>query len=146
MPSITDVIDIARGNEINVPFIGSDTFDDPLFESHFTEAENGKLFCVTNYDEETDFESANKFYSDFMEKYGKEADIEAVQAYDALLVLAKAIAKAASAVPEDIAEALHGDVWKEAAGPYAFDMDGSCKGHSLIFKEFKDGSFTEIQK
>lgn len=144
MPGIKTVLDIARQNGVNVPFVGADPFDDPAFASQISFDEKGRLFCVSNYDEITHNDMFNAFNTTFREKFGYEADIEAAQAYDALIVLAKAIAKAGSAVPADISTALYNTTWDECVGPYIFQGNGAIYAHELTFKVFNDGKFSEL--
>ena len=144
MPGILTVLEIARESGVNVPFIGSDPFDDPAFASQISSEENGKLFCVTNFDEITENVSFNDFTTAFKKRFGYEPDIEAAQAYDALIVLARAISKADSALPSKVSEVLRSATWDECAGPYSFQANGSICNHKLTYKVFKDGKFTEI--
>ncbi|MBR0099856.1 MAG: hypothetical protein IJP90_09095 [Treponema sp.] len=94
MPLIQQVISIIRENGINCPIVGSDPFDDPLLTENLSAAENGKIFAVSNYDVESEHPRFKEFYSLFKEKFGYEPDQEALQVYDALLVLSTAIEKA----------------------------------------------------
>ena len=75
-----------------------------------------------------------------------EAISSEAQAYDALLVLAKAIAIAHSAVPQDIANVLKSERWDEAAGPYEFSGNGGLKKRRTTAKIFKDGKFIEVKE
>ncbi|MBQ4014776.1 MAG: ABC transporter substrate-binding protein [Treponema sp.] len=144
MPDIQTIIELSRKNGITCPIVGADPFDDPLLAAALPAEENGKIFCVSNYNEN----SANKRFVEFREafykKYGTEPDQEAAQAYDALIVLAKAVAIARSAVPQDLASVLKNGRWDEAAGPYEFSENGALKKRRITDKVFKDKKFVEF--
>ena len=144
MPIISDIITSIRKNDINCPIIGSDSFDDPLFTQKLDEKENGKIFTVSNFDTESSNPAFIEFYENFMKKYNKEPDQEALQAYDALLVIARGIKRADSALPIDIMNALKNNAFKEAAGPYSFNKEGHISGRKLTSKVFQDGEFVNI--
>ena len=146
MPDIQTIITLARKNGITCPIVGADPFDDPLLAQALPANENGKIFCVSNYNENSANSRFKEFREAFYKKYGVEADQEAAQAYDALLVLAKAIAIAHSAVPQDIANVLKSERWDEAAGPYEFSESGALKKRRITAKVFNDGKFNELKE
>ena len=144
MPSIKDIIFALRENEIDCPVLGADPFDDPLLVESLDESENGRIFSVSNYNPSSKNIQFNEFRNAFVEKYGKEPDQEALQVYDALFVLAKAINESWTTVPSELAEVLRRELWYEAAGPYTFHANGAIKDRELTKKVFKDGSFEEF--
>ena len=144
MPLIQQVISIIRENGINCPIVGSDPFDDPLLTENLSAAENGKIFAVSNYDVESEHPRFKEFYSLFKEKFCYEPDQEALQVYDALLVLSTAIEKAGSADSKQLVEILRHGFWNEAAGSYRFAANGSVQDRKLTAKVFKDGKFVKI--
>ena len=143
MPILQDIIKIMRENGVNCPIIGADPFDDPLLTEVLPFSENGKIFAVSNYNDKSKNIDFREFYDLFVKKYGVEPDQEALQVYDALFVLAKAISFADTAVPPKVAEVLRARLWYEAAGPYSFSPDGAIKDRQLTVKVFKDGAFEE---
>lgn len=145
MPTIYDIITIMRNNEIECPIIGSDSFDDPVLASMLTLSENDKVYAISNYNPKCETKEFKEFFDNFVAKYGKEPDQEALQAYDALIVIAKAIAEADSALPEDIAQVLRGKMYSEAAGPYVFTETGAISGRKLTPKVFRDGEFVNLE-
>ena len=144
MPIINDIIVSLRENDINCPIIGSDSFDDPLLTKNFTENENERVFTVSNYNPESTTPAFKEFYQNFKRKYRKEPDQEALQAYDALIVIARGIKSANSAIPTDIMGALRNKPFSEAAGPYSFNNKGQIVGRKLTAKVFKDEEFVNI--
>ena len=111
---------------------------------NLSSAENGRIFAVSNFDPESQNPEFQEFYKAFVEKYSQEPDQEALQAYDALMVLAGAISKAASAEPVKINEVLHQTSWNEASGPYSFTATGAIQNKKLTQKVFKDGKFVQF--
>ena len=146
MPLIQQVISTVRENGINCPIVGSDPFDDPILADNLPESENGKIFAVSNFDIDCDNPKFVEFYSSFEEKFGVEPDQEALQAYDALMVLAGAIKKAGSADPGEIAHSLHQGFWTEAAGSYTFSNTGAVQYRKLTPKVFKDRKFVKLDQ
>lgn len=144
MPLIQEIISVIRENGVKCPIVGSDPFDDPLLTTSLDSSENGKIFAVSNYDVESEHPRFREFYSLFKEKFNGEPDQETLQAYDALMVLAKAIGKAGSANPNEIANILRQYVWNEAAGSYTFTQAGAVQNRKLTPKVFKDGKFVKI--
>lgn len=144
MPSLLNIITMLRNNGITCPIVGADPFDDPLLTKALPPSENDKIFAVSNYNPASNNVRFREFYNSFREKYGDEPDQEALQAYDAVFVLARAMAKAKSAVPSDLASVLRSGYWNEAAGPYSFQTNGAIKDRTLTPKVFRDGSFVEF--
>ena len=144
MPLLQQVVTTIRANGINCPIVGSDPFDDPLLAEDLPESENGRIFAVSNYDVESDNPKFKEFYYSFKARFGSEPDQEAMQAYDALMVLAGAISKAGKADPMEIAHSLHRGIWSEAAGSYIFTSTGAVQYRKLTPKVFKDGKFVKV--
>ena len=143
MPSLKDIILIFRENGITCPIVGADPFEDPLLTESLPESENGKIFAVSNYNISSKNIQFQEFLNSFRNKYGRDPDQEALQVYDALFVIARAINESWTAVPSELAESLRSGVWYEAAGPYTFNQDGSIKGRRLTTKVFKNSAFEE---
>lgn len=146
MPEIPEIISLLRKNGINCPVLGADPFDDPLLTERLGPEENGRIFAVSNYDAESSYPAFTDFYSSFVNKYGEEPDQEALQAYDALMVLAQAIGETEAADPYEIAEILRQKEWTQAAGPYSFDKNGAVQNRHLTQKVFKDGQFVKLRQ
>ena len=144
MPVIHTVWETMRRNGINCPLVGADPFDDPLFVAQLPESENEKIFAVSNFNTDSMHGGFREFFESFKEEYGVEPDQEALQTYDALMVLASAISKADSAVPSRIADFLRTRYWDEAAGPYTFNSKGAVVGRTLTAKVFRNGRFEEF--
>ncbi len=71
----------------------------------------------------------------------------AAQGYDAMQVLAAAITKANSSVPDKIARALHElDNYEGLTGAYSFDDNGDVNNRSIFMLVARDGRFEIVQK
>lgn len=132
MPEVGTIYHLIRENGIECPVVGGDTFDGPEFISSLTAADEGKVFAVSNFDEESENPAAKKFYNTYKKEYNEEPGQDALQAYDALIVLAKAIAKGQSAVPAKLAENLK-------------VTNGIIDDDSLEAKVYSEGRFKRIR-
>lgn len=145
MPQISGIIDYIRATGITQPIIGSDSFDDPRFEEIFGETENGKLFAVSSFNNESNNAEYLKFVKNFEKEYGHKPDQEGVQWYDAFMVLTGAIDKAGKPDVKEVTSVLRKNTWENAAGPYGFDEYGNITGKLLVVKELTDGKFKVVK-
>lgn len=132
MPEVQTIYRLIRENGIDCPVVGGDTFDGPDFISSLKAADEGKVFAVSNFDEESENPAARKFYNAYKMEYNEEPGQDALQAYDALIVLAKAIASGESALPAKLAEKLK-------------ETSGIIDGDSLEAKVYSEGRFKRIR-
>ena len=132
MPEVQTIYRLIRENGITCPVVGGDTFDGPEFISSLTAADEGKVFAVSNFDVESENPAAKEFYNAYKKEYNEEPGQDALQAYDALIVLAKAIALGESAVPAKLAENLK-------------VTDGIIDDDSLEAKVYSEGRFKRIK-
>lgn len=144
MPHIPAVIEAIREADIKVPVLGVDTFDDARFAAQLPSTEYNRIYAVSNLNLESQNPRFQEFYDDFVERYGQDPDKHSVQIYDALIVLAKAIAEAKSAVPDDIADALMDHQWNEAVGSYYFGPNGEAMNLHLTPKVYRNGKFENL--
>ena len=134
MPELADVISSFRAAGIKTPILSGLTLDSPIFFDYAENNHEVDAYVPSNFDDESDYPAYKKFAEAYTARYGYAPDWRAMQGYDALKVLAKAIDKAGSVRGEDIAAALHSTTWEEAAGPYNFDETGDLIGRQLIIK------------
>ena len=132
MPEVQNIYRLIRANGITCPVVGGDTFDGPDFISSLGLSDEGKVFAVSNFDGESENPLAKRFYSDYKKEYNEEPGQDALQAYDALIVLAKAIARGDSAVPAILAENLK-------------QTDGIINDDSLKAKVYSEGKLKTIR-
>ncbi len=145
-PGIGTIVKQMRKCGITCPVIGADSFEDHVFRKQFGSEENGRIFAVTNFNQDSEYQPYREFHDAYVAKYSSEPDYEAMQAYDAMMVLAKSISAAGSAQPEDMVTVIKGELWKEAAGPYAFTPNGDITKNVVYKKVFQDGEFVLMKK
>lgn len=144
-PNTAEVVSAFRESGINVPIIDGGEFDDPAFFQTSGTINEENLYTVTPYNEKSEKPAFNAFKSAFRAKYGMEPDIAALQGYDALKVLAKAIGNAKSVRASDIAKALRAERWNEGAGPYRFDDNGNIINYTLYVKKPHNKAFEVVE-
>lgn len=143
-PEIGEIVNYMRESGISCPIIGSDSFESDLFKKTLTDKENGRIFVVSNFNRNSGYPAYQDFHDLYMKEYSSEPDYEAMQAYDAMMVLAKSIKMAGSADASEIVKVMKANRWEEAAGPYSFAQNGDIENHSLFKKVFNNGEFVEI--
>ena len=144
-PNTAEVVSAFRESGINVPIIDGGEFDDPAFFQTPGTRNEENLYTVTPYNETSEKPAFNAFRSAFRTKYGMEPDIAALQGYDALKVLAKAIGNAKSVRASDVAKALRAERWNEGAGPYRFDDNGNIINYTLYVKKPHNKVFEVVE-
>ena len=144
-PNTAEVVSAFRESGINVPIIDGGEFDDPAFFQTSGTINEENLYTVTPYNEKSEKPAFNAFKSAFRAKYGMEPDIAALQGYDALKVLAKAIGNAKSVRASDVAKALRAERWNEGAGPYRFDDNGNIINYTLYVKKPHNKAFEVVE-
>ncbi|MBQ6674188.1 MAG: ABC transporter substrate-binding protein [Spirochaetia bacterium] len=144
-PNTADVVAAFREAGINVPIIDGGEFDDPAFFQTAGTRNEENIYTVSPYNENSEKPAYVAFKNAFRAKYGKEPDIAALQGYDALKVLTKAIGNAKSVKASDIAKALRAERWNEGAGPYRFDENGNITNYTLHVKKPQNRAFKVIE-
>lgn len=144
-PNTADVVAAFREAGINVPIIDGGEFDDPAFFQTAGTRNEENIYTVSPYNENSEKPAYIAFKNAFRAKYGKEPDIAALQGYDALKVLTKAIGNAKSVKASDIAKALRAERWNEGAGPYRFDENGNITNYTLHVKKPQNRAFKVIE-
>jgi branched-chain amino acid transport system substrate-binding protein len=99
------VLKQARDLGITVPIIGAEGFDSPKLIELAGKAAEG-VYIVTDLDRDSSNPDVQKFLTDYKSKTGIDADMVAASAYDAVIILLKAIEKAGSTDPKAIINAL----------------------------------------
>jgi branched-chain amino acid transport system substrate-binding protein len=82
-----------------------------------------------------------RFKAAFTAKFGVPPDAGSALGYDCVRLLAHAMKEARSAVPEDVARALHAlQGWPGVTGVFSFD-DGGDSAKPVIFSVVRNGRF-----
>ncbi len=142
-PDISVIIDCIRDNGITVPVIGADSFENSRFLQHLSPKENDRVFAVSNFNINSENPQFKAFRKEFKEEYQEEPDLSACQGYDFMMVYARSLQEANSAIPEKVAQVMVSMSWNEAAGPYSFTENGDIEGKKISIKKFKDGMLIE---
>jgi branched-chain amino acid transport system substrate-binding protein len=145
MPESAYFIAQARKMGLNVPIFGSESIDSHwLMETAGAAAEGVVLpeFVVRD-----DTLPAYRHFSEiFMRKYGRPPSAIAAQGYDTVHVLAQAIDRANSSVPDKIAQALHNTrKWQGVTGEYTFDGKGDIPDKTIAIKVVRDGKLEAVR-
>jgi branched-chain amino acid transport system substrate-binding protein len=137
------VIKQARQLGIKTPFIGGDTWETPEFIEIGSDAVEGAVFSTFFATEKPITTESTKFLEAYRAEYpGKEPAAVTALAYDAYLVILRAIEAAGSADSVKIQQALVATKdFQGAAGVVNFDENRNAI-KSAVIKVVKDGKFT----
>jgi len=144
MPQIESVVKYLREAGITQPIIGNASFDDPMLESLFADSEDGRLYAISPFNNESKNSKYLNFVNNFEKIYGHKPDQEGVQWYDAFNVLISAIEQNGNPAPSQVAKVIRGGDWNDVAGPYTFDDYGNVVGKPIVVKEMINGKYKII--
>jgi len=124
-----------------LPVLGGDGLDSAeFFRIAGAAAENAVVASIFNPEDKRPEVAA--FLSEYEEKYGEPPGKWAAQGYDSVRLLANAIARAGSARPDDIAQALRTTKnWIGATGSHTFDDSGELTDKPIVLKTAHNGRF-----
>ncbi|MGE5631185.1 MAG: ABC transporter substrate-binding protein [Caulobacteraceae bacterium] len=132
----------ARQLGITTPFIGGDTWETPEFIDIGQDAVEGVVFSTFFATEKPITAESTKFLDAYRAEYNKEPAAVTALAYDAYLIILKAIEAAGSADPVKIQQALVATKdFQGAAGVVNFDENRNAV-KSAVLKTIKGGKFT----
>lgn len=134
------IMDQARKMGIDVPFVGGNGFNSPQVIEIAGGAADG-LVVATPWFGKKDDPKVQEFVQKYTEKYGKEPDQFAAQAYDALYLMAKAVKDAGSADRDAIRDSLANiSGFEGILGKVSFDDEGDIVMEPTVLI-IKDGKF-----
>jgi branched-chain amino acid transport system substrate-binding protein len=141
LPESAQIIREARAAGITVPVFGGVGLDSPeLIKRGGPSVEGTVVFSLFSANDPRP--EAQSFKARFAAKFGREPDSSAGQGYDTLKLLAQAIEKAGSAVPERVALALRSTKgWRGATGVHSFDQHGDLMDKPLAKVVVQGGQF-----
>ena len=140
-PEAGTLIAEARRDGILAPMLGSDAMGVPSLITAGGQAVEGTVIPVA-FHPAARSASAERFVRAFQARYGKEPDIGAAMAYDALTVLAQAIRTASSPTPGEIARAMHAiRRWPGVLGELTFDRNGDLVDPRILKTVIRGGRF-----
>ena len=114
-----------RKRSIPARILGTSSFGSTRALEEAGEAAEGVIYPATVFDAKSDDPEVARFVGDFRARYGIDPDLYAAHGYDAVMVLAAALAKAGGPVPARIAqELLAVQDYRGASGVLSFDPAG----------------------
>jgi branched-chain amino acid transport system substrate-binding protein len=140
VPSAAIFVAQARGKGITAPIIGGDAMSSPALMAVAGAAAEGTTVASYFNPDEPRPEVAH-FNTAFTAKYNLPPDAGSALGYDCVQLLAQAMKDAGSAVPEDVAKALHAlKGWHGVTGAFSFDDAGDAV-KPVIFSVVHAGRF-----
>jgi branched-chain amino acid transport system substrate-binding protein len=131
-------IKTARNLKLNTPIIGSFS-DTPEMHVIAGPALEGTMFYDL-YDVNSPTPENRAFVTHYHQRFGRDPEAYAAQGYDALRIVANAIASTGSTSALDLAYAIrYMERWEGANGPYKFDETGELEDKDIFLKVYRDG-------
>lgn len=140
LPSAAETIALLRRAGASVPIFGGDGLDGELLKDIPGGAGEGIVFASV-FDPLNPDPAVQAFVAGFEERYGILPDAWAAQGYDALHLLAYALAQVDVVSPDAVAAIIRETVWKGVTGVYRFDETGELIGKPVLLKRLQDGEF-----
>jgi branched-chain amino acid transport system substrate-binding protein len=141
VPSAARAIVAAREEGISVPIIGGDAMSSGELISVAGRAAEGTVVATAFHADEPRPE-VRRFTAAFQKRYGAPPDAGAALGYDVIRLLAAAIERAGTALPDSVASALHAlRNWKGVTGSLTFDSAGNLVGRPIAKMVVHDGAF-----
>lgn len=123
---------------VTAQIFGGDAWSDPKFQQSVSG-------LGTFLYSEVKLPDATAFNQKIQERTSADSvPICASQAYDAVYILADALAEAGTD-PDDLADAIRSTKYNGVSGHVEFDENGDLKGGSYVVKRVQNGSSTEVQ-
>ena len=139
-PHATMFLQQARAHGITAPVLGGDALGVPDLLQAGAAAEGTVI--VAAFHPDAPRPEARRFTDAFRRRYGTAPDAGAALGYDAVRVLADAMTRAGSTVPDRVAGALHATRgWAGVTGPFTYDDSGNLQGKPIITITVRDGRF-----
>lgn len=141
VPSAAIFVAQARKKGILVPIIGGDAMSSPALMAVAGPASEGVIVASFFHADEPRPEIP-KFTTAFTRRYGQPPDAGSALGYDCVQLLAEGMRRAGSAVPDDVAKALHGlQGWRGVTGVFSFDASGDQASRPVVLSVVRNGRF-----
>ena len=140
-PEAGSVIAALRRGGVGAPIFGGDALDTvELVESAGSAAEG--IYVASVFHPDDPCPESQAFRQAFEARYGQQPDSWAARGYEAVRILAQAMATAGSAAPDAVAAALReGGQVSGITGPFGFDDKGDVVGKRLVTAVVHGGQF-----
>ena len=133
----------ARRHGITAPVLGGDALGVPELLAAGAAAEGTVI--VAAFHPDAPRPEVRRFAEAFRRRYGTEPDAGAALGYDAVRVLADAMARAGSTVPDSVAAALNATrAWAGVTGPFTYDGAGNLSGKPITTITVRGGRFVYL--
>ncbi len=142
VPSAAIFIAQARAQGITVPIVGGDAMSSPGLMAVAGAAATEGVMVASFFHPAEPRPEIPAFEAAFKKKYGVAPDAGSALGYDCVRLLVEGMRAAKSAVPEDVARALHGlRDWKGVTGSFSFDENGDVPGKAVVVSVVRAGQF-----
>jgi branched-chain amino acid transport system substrate-binding protein len=141
VPSAAIFVAQARALGIKAPILGGDAMSSPGLMAVAGKAAEGVIVASFFHPDEPRPEVA-AFRTAFKKKHGVEPDAGSALGYDCVRLLVAAMQQAHSAIPDDVARALHASRdWHGVTGTFTFDEHGDVVGKPILLSVVRGGQF-----
>ena len=141
MPEGAHFITQARKMGLNIPIVGNDGLDTHQLMALAGKAAEG-VVIPDQFVHDENWLPYRRFDETFRKKYQQPAHTQAALGYDTVYLLAQAIERAGTSVPEEIARALRTTRnWAGAGGEFSFDESGDIPDKKIGMKVVRAGQF-----
>ncbi len=140
-------IDRMRKNNMNVPLviINHFAYDNSEILDYIENAGDGDIYCLPLFHPDMEYGNVKEFSDQFEDEYDVLPDWFAMQAYEMVMITAKAAENCEIITRENIAKALHETKgFKGVMGEYSIDEKGDLWGKNYALYKYEDGQFVFI--
>ncbi|HEX6745975.1 MAG TPA: ABC transporter substrate-binding protein [Longimicrobium sp.] len=142
-PHAATFLSETRRRGITQPVLGGDALGVPDLMAAGAAAEGTTIVAAFHPDAPRD--EVRRFGAAFRARYGRPPDAAAALGYDAVRVLADAIARAGSTAPDRVAAALHATRgWAGVTGPFTYDANGDLPTKPITTITVQGGRFVYL--
>ncbi|HET9626834.1 MAG TPA: ABC transporter substrate-binding protein [Kofleriaceae bacterium] len=140
VPSAAIFVAQARRKGITLPILGGDAMSSPALMAVAGDAAEGAT-VASYFNSDEPRPEVVKFNAAFKAKFGAPPDAGSALGYDCVQLLAHAMTQAGSAVPDDVARALHAlKDWHGVTGTFSFNPEGDA-AKPVLFSVVHGGHF-----
>jgi branched-chain amino acid transport system substrate-binding protein len=140
-PSAATFVAQARRHGVTVPILGGDALGSPELVSVAGAAAEGTIVASVFHPDEPRPE-VQRFTAAFTRRYGFRPDVGSAIGYDAVRLLAAAMTRARSTLPDSVARSLHAlRGWPGVTGAFTFDDAGDVLDKPVVKMVVRNGRF-----
>jgi branched-chain amino acid transport system substrate-binding protein len=144
VPSAARAVLAAREEGLTIPILGGDAMSSPELISVAGNAAEGTVVATAFHPDEPRSE-VRRFTAAFEARYGVAPDAGSALGYDVVHLLAEAIERAGSTIPDSVASELHAlRDWRGVTGSFTFDSAGNLVRASIAKMVVRDGKFAYL--